>query len=294
MSTPALVWALCGLGLTLGLVLIYAGTRPVSPDAPTGGSPGLARFKTAATMRLSRTEQVILGVAFLAALVVAILTGWVIALVLFPMAGLFFPRLLAGRTNTAEIERLDALQEWTRALAGVLTTSTGLKDSLMATLRSTPAPIKPEVELLVARLQAGRPAPQALWAFADDLDDPAGDLIASTLILGASRSGAGLTKVLGGLASAVDDEVRVRRTIETTRSSPRKEARIITMLFPIMFVGFLTFTGFGTAYTTPIGQAVLLVLVSGFFACLFWMHWLTVAKPEPRFLVSTTTGAGAR
>lgn len=286
MTISTLVWALCGLAIALGLVTIYAGTQPAPPQGPKGTSPGVARFKVAASLQLTRLEKILLVMAVLASLVVAITTGWVIALIIFPVLTLVFPRLLAPQKGGTGIEKLEALGDWTRALSGVLTTNSGLSDSLVATLRSTPAPIKPEVELLVARLQAGRPAPQALWAFADDLDDPAGDLIASTLILGASRSGTGLTKVLKGLAEAVGDEVRVRRTIEAARKGPRKEARLLTILFPLILTGFLVLSNFGQAYTTPIGQVVLAVVITGFIGCLFWMRYMTTAKPEARFLVS--------
>ena len=52
------------------------------------------------------------------------------------------------------IARLEAMEEWTRSLAGVLTVGVGLEEALVATLRSTPGSIRPEVAQLVARLRA--------------------------------------------------------------------------------------------------------------------------------------------
>ena len=95
------------------------------------------------------------------------------------------------------------MEEWTRSLSGVLTVGIGLEQALVATLRSTPAPINAEVSRLVARLRARWDTETALRAFADELDDATGDLIAANLILGARRRGAGLASVLEGLAESV-------------------------------------------------------------------------------------------
>lgn len=287
MSAATTWWALCGLLVTLGLLTAYVGAQPVSETAPRPSSALLTRAKGAG-LRLTRRERATLVVAALAGLVVAILTGWLTALLALPVASVMIPRLLRQKGDTAKIERLEALEEWTRALSGVLHARAGLTDALIATLRSTPQPIRPEVELLVARLQAHRPTGEALRAFADDLDDPAGDLIASTLILGASQSGAGLTKILTGLASAVSDEVRVRRQIEADRAGPRAQARWMIVIATLGMAGFLALTPYGQSYSDPLGQGILAIILAAFFGCLMWMHWVTVTRPEPRFLVSTT------
>ena len=89
---------------------------------------------------------------------VALLTGWLVAVVLGPavMAGL--PALLSAPAAGSTISRLEAMEEWTRSLAGVLTVGIGFEEALVATLRSAPDPIRPEVARLVARLgPGGRP-----------------------------------------------------------------------------------------------------------------------------------------
>ena len=57
-----------------------------------------------------------------------------------------------------------------------------LERALIATLRSTPEAIKPEVSRLVARLRARWSTEDALLKFADELDDATGDLVAAYLI----------------------------------------------------------------------------------------------------------------
>ena len=64
------------------------------------------------------------------------------------------PALLSAPPAATQIARLEAMEEWTRSLSGVLTVGIGLEQALVATLRSTPAPINAEVTRLVARLRA--------------------------------------------------------------------------------------------------------------------------------------------
>jgi Flp pilus assembly protein TadB len=81
-------------------------------------------------------------------------TGWVLALVIAPVAVLGLPALLSAPPAATQINRLEAMEEWTRSLSGVLTVGIGLEQALVATLRSTPAPIDAEVSRLVGRLRA--------------------------------------------------------------------------------------------------------------------------------------------
>ena len=103
------------------------------------------------------------------------------------------PRLLRPAVGVSP-ERLEAMEEWVRNLAGVLGTNTSLATGITRTLSSTPEEIRPEVETLVARIQARRPLTSALYAFADDLDDQTGDYVATALIQASQVSGAGLTR----------------------------------------------------------------------------------------------------
>jgi hypothetical protein len=80
------------------------------------------------------------------------------------------------------------------------------EEALIATLRSAPDPIRPEVTRLVARLRARWSTEEALRIFADDLDDATGDLVAANLILGARRRGAGVASVLERRGSAENSD----------------------------------------------------------------------------------------
>ena len=176
------------------------------------------------------------------------------------------------------------MEEWTRSLSGVLTVGVGLEQALVATLRSTPAVIAPEVTRLVARLRARWATEDALRAFADELDDATGDLVAANLILGARRRGAGLASVLEGLAESVAADVRARRQVEADRAKPRATARWVTIISVGVLVILAISGTYVEPYQSPLGQIILVALLSAYVATLVWMKRMAIGRAMPRFL----------
>jgi Flp pilus assembly protein TadB len=213
-----------------------------------------------------------------------VVTGWVLALLIGPAATLGLPILLAAPPAATRINRLEAMEEWTRSLAGVLTVGIGLEQALVATLRSTPAPINAEVTRLVSRLRARWDTETALRAFADELDDATGDLIAANLILAARRRGAGLSSVLEGLAESVAADVRARRQVEADRAKPRSTARWVTLISASVLVVLALSGSYVKPYGSPIGQMILVVLLAAYVATLVWMRRMATGTSLPRFL----------
>jgi Flp pilus assembly protein TadB len=194
------------------------------------------------------------------------------------------PILLSAPPAAARIRRLEAMEEWTRALSGVLTVGVGLEQALVATLRSTPEEIEPEVTRLVARLRARWVTEDAIRAFADELDDATGDLVAANLILGARRRGAGLAAVLDGLAESVAADVRARRQVEADREKPRSTARWVTLISAGVLVILAVSGTYVEPYRSPIGQVILVTLLAAYVATLVWMRQMAIGRPLPRFL----------
>lgn len=278
-----LVPALAGALIVAGVIGVVAGLtrRPPKPPAP-------ARRLRKGIQLTKQTKRLLLA-GLLAGAVTAALTGWVIAVVLVPAAVAGLPLLLSAPPSAARIDKLEALEEWTRALAGVLTAGVGLEQAMTATLRSTPEAIHPEVATLVSRLRARWDTEGALRAFADDLDDVTGDLVASNLILASRRRGTGLAAVLESLAESVAADVRARRAIEADRAKPRAGARYVTII-SMAFLAFLAFTGtFLEPFRSPIGQTILIVLLSGYVAALLWMRQMTIGEKLPRFIGATAS-----
>src|ERR1019366_9342009 len=170
----ALIPGLGGALLVVGLIGAATGLRrsPERPPAPT-------RMRLPLAARLGSTSprtRALLIVGVGAGLLTALLTGWLVAALLVPavvVVGL--PILLSAPPAGSRIERVEALEEWTRSLSGVLTVGVVIEQALIATLRSTHDAIRPEVTHLVARLRARWGTEDALRAFADEINDATGD-----------------------------------------------------------------------------------------------------------------------
>jgi tight adherence protein B len=280
--TPLLAAVAAALVLS-GLFLGVYGLRktPVAPARPRRNG-WAARLR-----RMSVRSKILLAVGTAGGVLVAALTGWLLALLVLPLAAVGIPYLLSAPQGAEQISRLEAMEEWTRSLAGVLTVGYGLEQALVTTLRSTPAAIRRQVAALVARLHARWPTSDALRAFADDLDDATGDLIAANLILAAQRRGTGLASVLEGLAESVAADVRARRAIEADRAKPRTAARWITII-TVAVLSLLAANGtYIRPYGSPLGQAILAVLLSAYAAVLLWMRQMARGERLPRFIGRT-------
>lgn len=271
-----LVPGLAGALVVGGLIALVVGLRP-SPVVERPSRPRQVHTIT------KRTRMLLLG-GFAAGVVAFLVTGWVLALLVVPVAFVGLPVLLSSSSAAQRIERLEAMEEWTRSLAGVLTVGVGLEQALVATLRSTPAPIAPEVTRLVARLRARWVTEDALRAFADELDDATGDLVAANLILGARRRGAGLASVLEGLAESVAADVRARRQVEADRAKPRATARWVTLISVGVLVILAVSGTYVKPYQSPLGQVILVALLAMYVATLIWMKRMAIGRAMPRFL----------
>lgn len=297
--------ALSGAAIMAGLLLMIlatAGTKPEAEPAPIRPAgrwqqAGARRRRTLAGPAAYRRTALQLSAPLLTLLV----TGWPVAALLAGAAAVGLPRMLAGRQDAAQqIARLEALADWTRRLADVLGAGAGLEHALEASLRTTPAAIAPQVTALVARLRARRPIEAALRAFADDLNDPTGDLVVAALLLAAHRRGRGLARVLTGLAATVDAEVGMRRGVEADRAQPRTTARWVVYITVAVAGGLLVFNrGYVAPFGTAGGQLALLIVGALFAAAFGWMHQLTTPSSGGRFLPESrgfrkTEGSSAR
>lgn len=284
MMMAAVAGALLFGGTILG---VYGATRqPVKPPAPRRQQPRVVTWWRG----VPRTQRIGFAVAFAIGVVLALTTGWVILPAVLPLAVWLMPSVLVFSNQSGVIERTEAIAEWTRSLAGVLTAGQGLEGALRASERSAPEAIKPEVSRLVGRLQARWGTERALRAFGDDLNDATGDLVVAALILGASKRGDGLARVLTGLSESVAEDVRARREIEVERAKPRSTARTVTIISAGGLVLF-AFTGtFLAPYATPMGQILALAFAIAYGGALWMLRRMSTMPPVPRFLTDEEAG----
>ena len=279
---PTPLLAALAAALVLGGVLLIVDGLIKRP--PTPGKPPKQRSRR---RRFSRAQLLSAGAAFLVGVVVAVTTGWILAPILLPVLALMLPTLLSRSAANRSITRLEAIEDWTRHLAGRLSVGTMLVQAMTTSMSTVKPTIEPEVQKLVARLRAQWPVEKALDAFGDDLGDTVGDqLVASLKLAARSNSSAGLKDVLADIADSIQVSVAHRRAVDTEQSKLRATARWVTLLtLALLAVG--VFTPFMSPYGTPIGQLILAVLMGAYLACLVWIRRTSEPPAPPRILVES-------
>jgi Flp pilus assembly protein TadB len=266
--------ALLGLGV-FTLVLAYVGV----PERPAG-KPRRQR----ASLRES-TRRLTFGVV--AGLLALLATKWVVAGVSIGLLVAYWDRITgSSAVEKRAIARLDALASWTESLRDTIAGAIGLEQAIPATAVNAGAPVRPSLNLLVDRLRIREPLPDALRAFAEDLDDPSADIICASLLLNSRLRGPGLRDVLTALAVSTREELDMRRRIEASRKSIRRSVRIVLfiVLGMMAMLSVLNRT-YVAPYNSLGGQVVLVVIAALFSMGLLWLRSLSAPSKTDRFLV---------
>jgi len=286
----AILAAMLGAGFGLGLWLTILDARRL----PRADGTSATRWGS----RLARRRSPVhLAAAIAGAAVVALATRWLVAGLLAGLAVWALPGMLMGaeRRRAQRLRQLEAIATWTESLVATLSGAAGLEQTITATAPTAPAPIRGPVTGLADVLRRGMRLPDALRAFATDLDDPLGDTVVAALLL-ASTEGAGkLAEPLGLLAAATREEVSARQRVEKSRAKAATDARMIIGTTLAMAVGLVVFNG---GYLRPydgVGGQIVLAVVGLLFAVGFrWLHTLfDQAEPERVLAFDTNTAADA-
>ena len=278
-TAGVLLLSLAGLLISVGGLMLVSGIRgmPLLPTrtTSTGRPPVQARV----------TGQHLAAVAV--GVLVLLVTGWPVAAAAAAGAVLFVQVLGGGQAAKAAIAKAEALADWTRRLADLISSgaASSTRDALRRSISSVPAPIAAEVGRLVSRM-GPHGIEAALRRFAVEVDDPAADKIAGVLILRERNGGPGLADVLTGLAVDLDDRSRMVREVEAERAKPRANMRTIVTVTGLLIIGMVLFARtFLSGYATPVGQALLLLVVAVFALALRWMKRLSDPPATRRVLV---------
>ena len=278
MSTQATLAALLGLGFGLGVWLVVDGLtrRPRRTTGPSqlwrkvteGGAPARA------------------GAAVAAATVVGSWTRWPIAAVLTAIAVWALPQVMAGARQQRDAQRrVEAVAVWAESLRGTLQAAAGLEQAIAATASTAPEAIRPQVRALADAINAGVRLPDALRAFAQDLDDPDGDRVVAALLLAATGRARNLADQLGALAAAAREQAAARLRVQTEWSTTRTSVKVIIGITLVMAVGqILLNRSFLEAYDTPGGQVMLGLVGAMFGAGFWWLARLSQISRPPRIL----------
>jgi len=231
----------------------------------------------------------------LAAVVTALLTGWVVGGILAAAACWWLPRLLGRDTEHARrIARIEAVATWTEMIRDTLSAAAGLEQAILATAPLAPAPIRAEVTTLAARLDRGERLVPALRSLAHDLADPTAHLVVAALVIATEQHARQLADLLGALAANARERASMRLRVDAGRARTRTSVRVIvatTLVFALLLV--LINPAYMAAYDSVTGQLVLLAIGSLFAAGFAWLARIA-AVAEPGRILSATQRATHR
>jgi hypothetical protein len=276
-----MIAGLLGACVAVGVVTFVVAMRPVAPgEIPDPTPPGAADHSPKLE---NLTLRLALGLSV--GLIVGLVTRWPMAALLVGAAGFMAPSMVGGgAARKAKLDRIEAMAGWAEMLRDTMAGSGGLEQSILATATIAPLAIRPEVLRLAARLERERLAP-SLREFADEINDPSGDLVVAALLLAADKSPKRLGDLLGRLAASARADVNMRLRVEAGRARTRTSVRVITT-FTTGFAVFLII--FNRDYLDPydslFGQLVLGLIGLCFGASFYWLSRSFAYTDEERFL----------
>jgi hypothetical protein len=226
--------------------------------------------------------------AAVAALAVVAASGWLVAALIVGVGSWYAIGAWQQRDagGVSDLQRIDALASWIENLRDVLIAGDQPIGAINATVATCPAAIKPQVRRLAAGL--GRQDPAIVFRrFADDIDDPLGDLVAAGLLIAVQR-GARTAAVLSSLAEQARRQSDRRRLVEAERAPIQREVTLLTVIMGTLVLGLLVF---GRAeYLEPYDSAggqLFLGLVLAIYAMLLLRVQRLARFPRPsRFLTA--------
>lgn len=221
-------------------------------------------------------------------LVASLGTGWVVAGFFVHGMTLLLPSLFgSNRQSMAMMTRSDALATWIENLHDTLVGGATLRQALVSAARSAPPAIAVPAQTVSSRLQTRKPLPATLWAFADELDDPAADLVVMALVMADDplRHASNVAVALEVLGRSVRDEAAMRRRVHASRARIRTTVSAVTAISLVFVVGLAVFSRkFLQPYDSLEGQ-VMLALIGGLFALAFvYLRRLSAPVTPQRFL----------
>jgi len=265
-------------GCALGVVSLVALARGHSlvPQRSTLGT------------RIDQARLRALGLAAGAGLLALLLTRWPVAALAAAGLVVLAPRVFGGSAvGRRELAKIEAIATWTESLRDTAAAAAGLEQAIPATLAAAPPLLQRPLRDLAARLDGRVPLPEALVRFADDVADPAADLVVAALTLNARQRAGGLDRILTALAESSRAELEMRRKVELERRSLRRQAqRIAGAVTGFAVLQALLARGWVAPYSTSTGQLVLVVLMGVFLAAFVRMRTLSASEAQSRFLTS--------
>jgi len=276
MAVTVLVSVTIGVLAGSGALLLGAGIR---------GTPILPRPSTVRAVATPDHQAAWLAASVVMALVIAALTGWIVASVGAGVAVWSSRRLLTRRVESEEaIARTEAIAVWTEQIRDNMAAAAGLEQAMLSSAAHSPAAIAPEIARFVSRVDRGMSLLDALAELGDDLDHPAADLVVVALANAVRLEARDLGPLLSRLALFIRADVRMRLRIEVSLARIRTSARIVVATTVVTAAFLFVFSpNLLAAYDTLAGQIWLILVLGVFVVAGALMRSLATAEYPGRF-----------
>ncbi len=276
------------LSTALLVLAVVVAVVPVD-DANTEAAP-------ISTARLDGAHAVRAAWAAGFGIVVLAVSGWVVPAFVIASATWYWVAAFQRRDSRQanDIERTDALASWIENLRDVLLAGDQPIGAIASTVPSAPPIIRPAVRRLSAAL--GHQDPDtAFRRFADELDDPLGDLVSAGLLIAVQR-GARTVDVLTSLAGQARTAADRRRIVDAERAPIQREVLLLSLIMGSLVMMLLVFgrSSYLDAYDTNEGQLFLGMVLAVYAVLLLRVQRLSKFPKPSRFLTSAGGRAPAR
>jgi Flp pilus assembly protein TadB len=287
LSQAGLLAVLAGAVAGGGLFLLAVALRGLPPSARGRATDRLER-------RLRELAGVRGAVALAAGAATLVATRWLVAGLGVALLAYSWRGLAGASGERRALNRLEALATWTESLRDTIAGAVGLEQAIPASLRVAAPSLQQPLLRLVDRLHTRVPMPEALLAFADDLDDPGADLIIAALVINSRLRGPGLRDLLGSLSGSVREELDMRRKVYADRRSTRRSVQIVVGVSVGMALLLAEFDHqFLSPYDSVTGQLVLAVVAAVYAAGIIWLRRLARFESPERLLSAGGPAADA-
>ncbi len=273
-----------GAILALGVLVLISGLRRSERGFSTGRSRGLWRRVNNGWTSWSRVRQLLVVTSLALGLLIAVTTGWLIAVLLVPAAILGIPALLSEPPQR-EIATLAGLDRWVRLLAPSIATGKSIRDAILSTRAQVPAVLHEPVTRMVTRIDQGWTTKEALLAMADDLSSADADAVLAALAISSTKGGVGTRTTLAALSENTQERLHALREISSERAKPRAVVRQVTIITLVVLGGSILLGGdFFEPYKSPLGQALAVGLAAAYVGSLVMLRRRTTPASAARFL----------
>ena len=256
--------ALVGLGVGLGVLLIWSAFATPRPPRPESASPGrIDRMLTEAGL-VGVTPRSLVLLCGAAALVVGVLVLAVsrtapLAVVVGALAAYLPVALVSGRLRRRRREFAEVWPEAVDDLTSAVRAGMSLPDAVAALAVRGPEPLRPAFDAFALDYQVSGRFGDCLDRLKDRLADPVGDRVIEGLRVAREVGGGELGRLLRNLSAYLRDDLRTRSELEARQSWTINGARLAVAAPWLVLLLMSLQTEVITRYRSATGAVVLVV-----------------------------------